>query len=102
MGEKTIFEQAVDAWGPVSQAGMVNEEAGELITVLNQWIRGRAKADRVAEEVADMAIMLDQIKFIMQAGGVDPQEFDRQVIRFRDLKLARLHKLLKQEAKAHE
>lgn len=101
MSGKTIFEQAVEKWGPTSQVGMVNEEAGELITVLNQWVRGRVHSSKVAEEVADMAIMLDQIRFIMQAGGVDPAEFDRQVIHLRDLKLARLRKLL-QEGQADE
>lgn len=102
MSEKSIFEQAVECWGPVSQVGMVNEEAGELITVLNQWIRGRVSASRVAEEVADMSIVLDQIQHIIAMNGMDPEKFSLMVGRFREQKLVRLQEILKQEAKAHE
>ena len=102
MSEKSIFEQAVECWGPVSQVGMVNEEAGELFTVLNQWIRGRVSASRVAEEVADMSIVLDQIPHIVAVGGMDPEKFSLMVGRFREQKLVRLQEILKQEARAHE
>ena len=98
MSEKSIFEQAVECWGPVSQVGMVNEEAGELITVLNQWIRGRVSASRVAEEVADMSIVLDQIPHIVEAISrarngqfVEKAEgFESMTSYYRKMKLQRL------------
>ena len=94
MSEKSIFEQAVECWGPVSQVGMVNEEAGELFAALNHWRRGRGSVARVAEELADLSIVLDQLSYVIASGGIDPEKFTLMVGSFREQKLVRLQGLL--------
>lgn len=63
--EKFGMKRALEMWGEKSQLGMVQEECGELIAVINQYQRGRAGADQVAEELADVFIMLSQLERIV-------------------------------------
>lgn len=67
-----IARRAIAAWGVDAQMGMVNEECAELIAALNRWKRGRIPAEEVAEEVADVLIMLEQTE---QMIGVDTTPF---------------------------
>lgn len=102
MSVKTIFEQAVDVFGPQDRQTLLAEEVGELLAALNQWARGRIPASRVAEEVADVTIVLEQLPYVIAMNGMDPEKFSLMVGRFREQKLVRLQGILKQEAKAHE
>jgi len=61
---KELYQKALDLWGKDLQLNMVFEELGELITELSRMIRGRNKSSDLAEEIADVEIMLDQLKFI--------------------------------------
>lgn len=101
MSEKTVFEQAVDKWGPEDRAMLLAEEAGELFAALNHWRRGRGSVARVAEELADLSIVLDQLPYVIASGGIDAEKFALMVGRFREQKLTRLHGLL-QEGQADE
>ena len=62
MGEKELYEQALNTWGHESQIIMAIEECGELITALAQAYRGR-NVD-IAEEIADVKIMMEQLSLI--------------------------------------
>ena len=53
---------ALAAYGWEAQAGMVAEECGELIVALSQYRRGRVGLAAVAEEAADVAIMLASVE----------------------------------------
>ena len=59
--EIAALAKALERWGEVSQVGQAIEECGELLAVLNQHYRGRATADQVAEEVADVMINMAQL-----------------------------------------
>jgi NTP pyrophosphatase (non-canonical NTP hydrolase) len=48
-------------FGAESQIGMVMEECGELLSALNKYRRGRASAEQVGEEVADVIVMMLQM-----------------------------------------
>ncbi len=62
--EREVFQQAIDAWGADAQSLCLLEEMAELQDALCKYKRGRRTADDIAEEVADVGIMLDQAKLI--------------------------------------
>lgn len=64
MNTKELYQKALDLWGKDLQLNMVFEELGELITKLSRVIRGRINIDDLAEEIADVEIMLEQLQFI--------------------------------------
>ena len=87
--ETDVLLTAVKIWGTEAQLGMVYEELGELITVLNQSRRGRVNTAAVAEEIADVRIMLRQLEIMLG--------LDSQCKRYRSIKLDRLRERMKGE-----
>jgi len=69
-----ILTGAVNAWGTRAQVNMAIEECGELIVVLMHRLRGRVTDPNVAEEIADVRIMLDQLTLIIGKELVDEAE----------------------------
>ena len=67
--ERIVFERALMQYGPDAQITMVMEEMSELQKELCKYRRGRANYDYIAEELADVSIMLDQMKLLFQCGG---------------------------------
>ena len=57
-------KRAIRAYGSENQVNQAQEECGELISVLNQHRRGRCTTFEVLAEMADVEIMLDQLKVI--------------------------------------
>jgi hypothetical protein len=67
--ELEIIEKAISTYGVEQQADMAIEEMSELIKALLKYRRAGQKADvshyaAVKEEVADVEIMLDQLKLM--------------------------------------
>lgn len=58
--ERELYLLALRMWGRAAQWRMLQEECGELIAAINQLDRRRISVDDVAEELADVAIMLGQ------------------------------------------
>jgi len=56
-----IYRTAISKWGDAAQINMAYEECGELITALARYMRGRATAEEVLTEVADVSIMAEQM-----------------------------------------
>lgn len=84
---------AVKKHGALPQIGMLYEEMGELMTAINQWTRGRVQIERVAEEMADVCIMLQQLSHVVEAltqGELDAAGFDDLTEGFFDSKMERL------------
>ena len=80
-----IYKLALKKWGNNSQIMMAIEEMSELTKELSKSYRGKCNADQVREEMADVEIMLTQLKMIFGD------------IRFiKDKKLVRLAKTLKE------
>ena len=73
MDTKELYQKALDLWGKDLQLNMVFEEVGELISKLSRVIRGRIKPNDLAEEIADVEIMLEQLKFIF---NLEEEVFD--------------------------
>jgi NTP pyrophosphatase (non-canonical NTP hydrolase) len=87
-----LCAEALHVWGPEAQERMAIEELGELIVALmksGRLVNGSTD-DEVAEEVADVELVLFQLKMTRSLGP--------DVERWKKIKLDRLEKLL-QEAR---
>lgn len=65
MNEYEIYEQAVKHYGKLNQLIKAMEECGELVHALARWTTGHADFANVCEEIADVEIMLEQVKIIL-------------------------------------
>jgi hypothetical protein len=86
--ERRVMEQAIKTWGDQAQIMMVYEEMSELQKELCKNWRGRENIEQIAEEVADVEIMLAQLKMIY---GIA-----EDVARYRTSKIERLAQRLKE------
>lgn len=57
-----LYRQAWQKWGASTQCVVAMEECSELIKELSKAIRGKANGVHIAEEIADVEIMLEQVK----------------------------------------
>ena len=89
--EWEILKTAVATWGPDAQAKMLLEEMAELQKEICKAWRGKDNTAEIAEEVADVEIMIEQIKLIF---GIDAD-----VGVYRDAKLERLRLRLRDSQK---
>lgn len=62
--ERTVFQEAIEKYGEKSQITMVFEEMSELQKELCKALRGTPNIDHIAEEMADVEIMLEQMKIL--------------------------------------
>lgn len=66
--QKTVCRKAVERYGKQSQLTMAMEEMSELTQALSKNLRGIDNVDNIAEEIADVEIMLMQLKQIFHCG----------------------------------
>lgn len=88
-----ICRAALEAFGAGPQVMMAIEEMSELTKELCKNGRGQENTTHIAEEIADVEIMLQQMEILFDCAG--------QVEKFRRYKLNRLTGRIK-EAKEHE
>ena len=65
MYKHEILEKAVEHYGQGHQIVKAMEELGELAQVLAKWKNGAPVAPSVCEEIADVEIMIHQLKIIL-------------------------------------
>lgn len=92
--EVVTMVEAVNRYGYNAQVTKAIEELGELTQVLAKWLNGHAGEfealeDHIAEELADVWIMSEQLRIIFN-------NYD-DVYRWKTAKLARLRQLLDHE-----
>jgi NTP pyrophosphatase (non-canonical NTP hydrolase) len=58
------FKKIIEKYGVKNQIEMAKEELAELIVALSHKERGRIPLEYVIEEIADVTIMLEQLKVI--------------------------------------
>lgn len=80
--EKEIYMAALIKWGPALQTTMVFEEMAELQKELCKGIRAMGSRENIAEEIADVEIMLAQMKELFN--------IEKTVEHYREQKLERL------------
>ena len=81
-----LYDAAITKWGVGAQKNMAYEEIGELLTALARDDRGRATAEDIITELADVTIMCEQLATVL---GYDlyELELERKLLRLRDEKL---------------
>ena len=62
--EKTVFQTAIEQYGTFAQTLMLLEEMSELQKEICKSWRGKDNREQIAEEIADVEIMLAQVKMI--------------------------------------
>ena len=72
MNREEILRKAIETYGKDSQAKMMIEEMSELTKALCKWFRGETEKSHILEEMADVQIMLDQMRMIF--GDTSEQE----------------------------
>lgn len=82
LDEFAVFGDAITTFGPDAQQKMLLEEMAELQKEVCKWWRGAANINEIAEEIADVQIMLDQMMILFSCAG--------RVKTFRANKLRRL------------
>lgn len=87
MTAKEILSAALETFGAEAQTLMVMEEMAELTKELCKHARGAHNTDAIAEEIADVYIMLRQMELLH---GIESQVLD-----WRIAKLARLEERLR-------
>lgn len=75
--------QAVETFGRPHQTMKAVEEMGELMTALVQYSDGRVNRDDVITEIADVAIMLEQLACMFGCDGVE-HEYYHKLDRLKD------------------
>lgn len=59
-----MYAGALTEYGTEAQKMMLIEEIGELLNAFAKFPRGRAKAEDVIEELADVSIMVEQMALL--------------------------------------
>lgn len=78
---QAVIEQAVSVFGAERQTRKAVEELTELSLALQRALEGRGDNDNICEEIADVEIMIAQLRFIFFSGKIDE---------WKDKKIARL------------
>lgn len=66
-----LYRAAIEAWGEDAQLDVAIEELSELIKEICKQKRGIGVFEHLVEEVADVEIMLEQIKLIFHIAEED-------------------------------
>ena len=61
---KDLYSRAVSTFGETSRLILAIEEMSELIKELSKYTRGRENIGSICEEMADVEIMLEQLKIV--------------------------------------
>lgn len=74
--ETAVCQRAVNAYGKDHQLIICMEEMAELTKELSKNLRGEENIPHIAEEVADVEIMLEQVKllFNLREAAADAKE----------------------------
>lgn len=86
--ERPVFEDALATWGTQAQLIMVLEECAELSKEVAKTIRTKKVTEGLADEIADVEIMLAQLRLIAREMG--DATLDQRVAERRSFKIDRL------------
>lgn len=86
-----ILLKAIETYGKDMQCKMAIEEMSELTKAICKNFRGKPNTDHIAEEIADVKIMLMQLELIFNCTD--------KVIEWQDYKLRRLKERVKRKVK---
>jgi NTP pyrophosphatase (non-canonical NTP hydrolase) len=76
-----LLKEAIAVWGKNAQLDIVCEELAELIVAIMQYKRGRNALGSIVEEIADVEIVLPQLKTIFEVFGAVNHAKKRKITR---------------------
>ena len=79
-----IYKAAISLFGAEWQKKKLLEEMAELQEALIKFDGGRDTVEHVAEEIADVTIMLDQLRIIVGVNYLVERYIDKKCARLRD------------------
>lgn len=82
--QKGILQQAIKEYGPTAQLWVVLEEMSELAKEICKSVRGKDNTEEIAEEVADVEIMLEQVKMIFGVHDLVEWNIAKKVCRLKN------------------
>lgn len=82
-----IYTKALSKWGLNAQIDMCIEEMAELMQAFSKYKRGIGDVNQIAEEMADVSIMLEQMALAFDCHN--------KIVWYKQFKLSRLMNLLK-------
>lgn len=65
-----VYQKVLDTYGAQMQTVIAMEEMAELVKELSKSLRGANNVDQIAEEIADVRIMLDQMELLHDCAGL--------------------------------
>jgi len=93
MLDKDLYKKLIERFGDKHQLAVAIEECAELSKELTKAIRGKGNDMRIAEEIADLFICIEQVALMFN--------IDRSAVEmFKEFKLARLRKFYVEGAHA--
>ena len=78
---KTVYQAALCKWGADLQTMMAVEEMSELTKEICKIKRGKMDLDALAEEIADVTIMLEQLREIYGLNDAVCDHMDAKILR---------------------
>lgn len=79
-----ILQKNIDLNGPSMEVDVAIEEMSELTKELVKHRRGRKNLLNIAEEIADVEIMMEQLKMIFKCHGLVAEQLDAKVEHIRE------------------
>ncbi|OUP27334.1 hypothetical protein [Faecalibacterium sp. An192] len=82
--ETAVCQRAIDAYGKDHQLIICMEEMAELTKELSKNLRGHNNLQEIAEEVADVEVMLEQVKLIFHLREAAIEAKEAKLLRLRE------------------
>ena len=82
--EHDIFRSAIETYGEVMQITVAFEEMSELQKELCKHLRGSGSQENIAEEIADVEIMMEQMKMLFNCETAVLQVREKKVKRLKE------------------
>lgn len=84
ISDAEVLQRALDTYGSTLQIVVMMEETSELQKELCKYLRGRGSFEHIAEEIADVEIMLEQMKMLFCCADDVRNERRRKVERLKE------------------
>ena len=84
INETEVLQRALDTYGSTLQIAMVFEEMSELQKELCKHLRGSGSQENIAEEIADVEIMMEQMKMLFNCEAAVLQVREKKVKRLKE------------------
>lgn len=80
---KEVYLSAIEKWGIDLQSCMAIEEMSELTKEICKIRRGKNDPDALADEIADVTIMLEQLRIMFCLNELVCQHMDEKITRLK-------------------